>query len=109
MAIELNPDQIEEFQDRGYIVVRKLIPRDMLEELIVDYDRATRGELDVPEWSHRFGENKTLQLGHPSRKIAGWADHEYRKIIVHHAADRGRASDQVFDSRHGRVVDLDEA
>ncbi len=82
MAIKLTSDQIEEFHDRGYIVIRQLISREMLEELTVDYDRATRGELDVPEWGHRFGEGKTLQLGHPSRKIAGWEDHEYRKIIV---------------------------
>ena len=82
MKHTLTNQQIETFNTDGYIVIRQLIPRDMLDELTVDYDRATRGELDVPEWKSKFGKGKTLQLGHPSRKITGWEDHAYRKIIV---------------------------
>ena len=49
MRHTLTAQQIETFNTDGYIVIRQLIPRDMLDELSVDYDRATRGELDVPE------------------------------------------------------------
>jgi hypothetical protein len=47
-------------------------------------------------WKSKFGKGKTLQLGHPSRKIAGWEEHEYRKIII----DVGRQllGDDMTDS-----------
>ena len=47
MRHTLTAQQIETFNTDGYIVIRQLIPRDMLVELSVDYDRATRGELNA--------------------------------------------------------------
>ena len=78
----LTQEQVDAFHREGFVVVRQLIPAEMVEELAEGYDRATRGELDVPTWEGRIGLGKTLQLGNPSERIPEWKDHEYRKRIL---------------------------
>ncbi len=80
--IILTQDQVDTFHRDGYVVVRQLIPKEMVVELVRDYDRAARGEFDVPAWKNRIATGKTLQLGNPSLNIPGWEDHEYRHRIV---------------------------
>ena len=78
----LAQEQVDIFHRDGFVVVRQLIPEEMVAELARDYDRATRDEFDVSAWKGRIEAGKTLQLGNPSLRIPGWEDHEYRQRIV---------------------------
>ena len=50
----LTQEQVDTFHRDGFVVVRQLIPSEMVAELPEDYDRATRDEFDVPVWKDRI-------------------------------------------------------
>ena len=50
----LTQEQVDTFHRDGFVVVRQLIPSEMVAELAEDYDRATRDEFDVPVWKDRI-------------------------------------------------------
>ena len=80
--IELTQEQRDEFQRRGFLHVRECIPRDMVEELRADYDRAVEGKCEIEAWKGRIAPDKILQLGNPYKNIPGWDGHAYMQRIV---------------------------
>ncbi len=47
---ELNQAQIDEFDNRGFLLIKQLIPQSMIDALIVGYDEAVKGKYDVEAW-----------------------------------------------------------
>ena len=76
----LSDEQVEIFHDQGFVVCRGFIPLDMVEELRVGYDAATRGEIEF--WKDLWAPEKILQLGMPNKHIPGWEDHPYLRRII---------------------------
>jgi ectoine hydroxylase-related dioxygenase (phytanoyl-CoA dioxygenase family) len=75
----LSPDQVQEFEQQGYVVVKRLITGDQVDELRRDYDKALTGELHVPSWGDKHVEGKMVQLSNPSQHIPHWREHAYFK------------------------------
>jgi ectoine hydroxylase-related dioxygenase (phytanoyl-CoA dioxygenase family) len=73
----LTAQQIEEFHRNGFVIVPQLITPEEVQELLHDYERAVRGEIEVPNFGGANPESKVVQLAHPSRFIPGWQDHPY--------------------------------
>ena len=70
--VTLSEAQIAEFHERGFVHLREFIPHEMLVELRVGYDAATRGEYDVDGWNQKIAAGDILQLGMPNTHIPGW-------------------------------------
>jgi hypothetical protein len=81
-AVRLSQEQVAQFEEEGFVVVRGFIPADMLNELRQGYDAATRGELNVDVWKEKIGPERILQLGMPNKYIPGWEGHEYLQFII---------------------------
>ena len=81
-AVRLSQEQVAQFEEEGFVVVRGFIPADMLNELRQGYDAATRGELNVDVWKEKIGPERILQLGMPNKYIPGWEGHEYLQLII---------------------------
>ena len=79
-AVRLSQEQVAQFEEEGFVVVRGFIPADLLNELRQGYDAATRGELDVDVWKEKIGPERILQLGMPNKYIPGWEGHEYQLV-----------------------------
>ena len=83
----LSDAEISEFHERGFIVVRGLIPRPMVNALRKGYDAATRGEVASMPLRKRTaadpeGEPLMRQLGGPYRNIDGWSEIGYLEQLV---------------------------
>ena len=76
----LTNDHVETFHEQGFVVCRQFIPLDMVEELRLGYDAATRGEIEA--WKNSWAPGKILQLGMPNKHIPGWEGHPYVPRIV---------------------------
>ncbi len=81
-AFRLTAAQVAQFEEDGFVVVRQLLSPEMVTDLCVGYDAATRGELDVDVWKEQVRPGQILQLGMPNRHIPGWAEHAYLPRIV---------------------------
>ena len=79
---KLSQAQIAEFNDRGFVVIRQLIPLSMVEELIVGYDEAVNGQYDVEAWKDALDKGGALQLMRPYQRIPSWHEHRYMEIIL---------------------------
>lgn len=79
---ELTKADIDEFHDRGFVVVRQLIPKTMIDELIVGYDEAVQGKYDVEAWRESLAKGGALQLMRPYERLPGWHGHPYMEIIL---------------------------
>ena len=80
MAVEtasLSQSQVEEFRRDGFVVVRGLIGAGQVSELLADYDRALRGEIEVPAFGDRRVKGAMVQLANPSQHMAHWRGHAY--------------------------------
>lgn len=83
LPTHLTPEMIEEFHAKGYLKVKGLISPDQVEDLKVDYERAVRGEITVPQFEGRKKEGPVVQLACPSQHIPGWQEHPYfRKALA---------------------------
>lgn len=80
--VKLTAEQIAEFHEQGFVVLREFIPTAMLAELRAGYDAATRGEYDIDGWNQKIAAGDILQLGMPNTHIPGWQGHEYLARIV---------------------------
>ena len=80
--IQLEASQIEEFRDRGFLLIERLIPQALVDELIVGYDEAVAGKYDVEAWRDSLQKGGALQLMRPFERIPGWRDHPYMEIIL---------------------------
>lgn len=78
--LTLTPEQIDCFNTQGFLVLRGLIPAEMVEELCRGYDEAVAGWYDVPGW--KVHSDEILQLSNPFRNIPSWRDHRYMARIV---------------------------
>ena len=76
----LTQEQIEEFKSQGFVVLRGLIPGDLIDELRIGYDEAVGGQYDVPGW--KIIPDQILQLGNPFKNIPSWYNHPYMARIV---------------------------
>ena len=63
---KLKQSQIDEFHERGFIVIRGLLFADEVAEMNIGYSRAINGEVDNPNWQKRIARGSILQLGNPS-------------------------------------------
>jgi len=54
----LTNDHVETFHEQGFVVCRQFIPLDMVEELRLGYDAATRGEIEA--WKNSWAPGKIL-------------------------------------------------
>jgi ectoine hydroxylase-related dioxygenase (phytanoyl-CoA dioxygenase family) len=73
----LSASQIEAFGRDGFVVVKGLIDAGQVRELLADYDRVLRGEIEVPAFGDRRVEGSMVQLANPSQHMAHWRDHAY--------------------------------
>ena len=80
--MRLSPEDIDQFNEDGFVVLREFIPATMLAELREGYDAATRGEYDIDGWNQKIAAGDILQLGMPSTHIPGWKGHPYMDRIV---------------------------
>lgn len=83
----LSAPEISEFHERGFVVVRGLIPRPMVDVLRKGYDAVTRGEVESMPLRERIasdpeGEPLMQQLGGPYRNIDGWSEVGYLERLV---------------------------
>ena len=69
--------QVAAFRRDGFVVVKGLIDAGQVRELLADYDRALRGEIEVPAFGDRRVKGSMVQLANPSRHMAHWRDHAY--------------------------------
>ena len=82
-AFDLLADEdMSRFEEDGFLVVRNLISEPQVEELVVEYDKAGRGDYGYLSWDQRKNRRKSIegkmgQLANPSQVIPGWSDHEY--------------------------------
>ena len=79
---KLSPSQTDEFHDRGYLLIRGLIPQTMVDELLIGYDEAVVGKYDVEAWRDSLQKGGALQLMRPYERIPGWQGHPYMEIIL---------------------------
>ena len=59
------------------MVVKGLIDAGQVSELLADYDRALRGEIEVPAFGDRRVKGSMVQLANPSQHMAHWRGHAY--------------------------------
>ena len=76
----LKPEQVDEFNTQGFVVLRQLIPGDMVDELREGYDEAVANRYDVPGW--KLAPDEILQLGNPYKSIPPWSNHPYMGRMV---------------------------
>ena len=105
----LSDEQVEIFHDQGFVVCRGFIPLDMVEELRVGYDAATRGDIEF--WKDLWAPEKILQLGMPNKHIPGWEDHPYLRRIITAGKqllgeDMAYKYDQLIYKPAGNTVEL---
>ena len=75
----LTEKQIQDFNRDGFVVVKRLIGREEVDQLVSDYDKALKGEINVPTFSgtKKVIDGGVLQLANPSRHISHWQSHAY--------------------------------
>ena len=73
----LSQSQVGEFRRAGFVVVRGLIGAGQVSELLADYDRALRGEIEVPAFGDRRVKGAMVQFANPSQHMAHWRGHAY--------------------------------
>ena len=78
----LTQDQLDAFERDGFVIVRRLVPRDVIDELAPGYDQAVRGEITEPSWVQRWKPDWILQLPNPYRNIPSWRGHRYMQLVV---------------------------
>jgi phytanoyl-CoA hydroxylase len=89
--------QTDEFHDRGFLAIQRLIPADMVDELLVGYDEAVAGKYDVEAWRESLQKGGALQLMRPYERIPGWEGHAYMEILLH-VARQLLGDDMVYKS-----------
>ncbi len=89
--IVLEQEQIGEFKQQGFVVLRGLIPEEMVDELRAGYD--------VPGW--KIAPDRILQLGNPHKNIPRWRGHPYMRRIV--AAARQLLGDDI-EYRYDQLI-----
>ena len=74
------------------MVVKGLIDAGQVSELLADYDRALRGEIEVPAFGDRRVKGSMVQLANPSQHLPHWREHAYfrRALARGQAVDRCR-------------------
>ena len=65
------------FDRDGFVAVKALITPAQVAELLLDYERALKGEIPVPEFEGPKKKGPVIQLANPSQKIPGWQEHPY--------------------------------
>jgi len=73
----ISEEQVAEFHERGYVVIKNLITPEQVAELLADYEKALTGEISVPQFEGRKGAGQVIQLACPSEHIPGWRTHPY--------------------------------
>ena len=73
---KLTQSQIDEFHERGFIVIRGLLSADEVAEMNIGYSRAINGEVDNSGWRQRIAHGSILQLGNPSALLE-WREFPY--------------------------------
>ena len=73
----LSESQVVAFHRDGFAVVKGLIEAGQVRELLADYDKVLRGEIEVPAFGDRRVEGSMVQLANPSQHMAHWRDHAY--------------------------------
>lgn len=73
----LDTEQIQTFENDGYLVVRSLINLDDLMQLRSEYNKVISGELTVPVWGDDHVSGKVVQLANPSQHLKHWQRHSY--------------------------------
>ena len=73
----LSESQVEAFRRDGFVVVKGLIDAGQVRELLADYDKVLRGEIEVPAFGDRRVKGSMVQLANPSQHLPHWRDHAY--------------------------------
>lgn len=73
----LSDQQVVAFRRDGFVVVKGLIDAGQVRELLADYDRVLRGEIEVPAFGDRRVKGAMVQLANPSQHMAHWRGHAY--------------------------------
>ena len=102
--------QVQEFRERGYVVVRGLVSAAELEPMLASYLAAARGERIVPGWNDGMQPGQIVQLGDPSAKL-GWRDMPYFERICTIARALGGddmvlAYDQMIYKQPGQETEV---
>lgn len=76
-TIPLPDSMVRDFNQNGFILVKNLISPEEVQELVVDYEKAIRGEIPVPTFGDDHVKGRMVQLANPSQHIQGWQQHVY--------------------------------
>ena len=70
-------DEINRFDEQGFIKVENFINQAQVAESAYYYDRAVTGEIHVPPSGSNHIKGRMVQLVNPSQHIMGWQEHVY--------------------------------
>ena len=77
VGYSLSERQVQEFQKNGFITVKGLIDPEQVRELVVDYEKALHGEIEVPTFGDKRVKGDMVQLANPSQHIPHWQRYAY--------------------------------
>ena len=81
-APQLKADQIDQFNQDGFVVLRGFIGSQWLAQLRRGYDNAVANRYDVDGWKQKIKPGAILQLGMPHSHIPEWNGHPYLAHII---------------------------
>ena len=94
----LSASQVAAYQRDGFVIVKGLIDAGQVDELLADYQRVVRGEIEVPAFGDRRVKGAMVQLAHPSRHIPHWRTHAYFRFALDVARQlMGPATEYQYD------------
>jgi hypothetical protein len=84
--MKLERESVAAFDRDGFVMVRGFIPAAMVARMAAGYDRAVRGEIEVPAWKDKLGPGRPLQLGEVAKNIPEIGSSGHLSLIEEAAA-----------------------
>lgn len=82
---EITINEIDFYKENGYVVIRNLIPKEVLERVRKGYRKAVNGDYKPEAWAQTWKENNLLQLSSPVDHITELNNHKHIEPIVQSA------------------------
>ena len=97
-TFRLSASHLAAYQRDGFVIVKGLIDARQVEELLADYQRVVRGEIEVPAFGDRRVKGSMVQLANPSRHLPHWRTHAYFRHALDVAEQlMGPATEYQYD------------
>jgi len=98
MFRELTAEELQHYQEHGYVVIPGLITSELVEELLGDYQNALDGKFGDLRFEGRRVAGTMVQLRRPAEHVPGWKEHAYMKNALSVARQlEGPKLDYAYD------------